>query len=49
MLIEEELTIAEISYAVGYKNPQHFTAAFKRKFGYLPSNLKKEYSLKKEV
>ncbi|CAG5072352.1 HTH-type transcriptional activator RhaR [Dyadobacter sp. CECT 9623] len=34
-------TIAEISAISGYKNPQHFTAAFKRKFGYLPKDLRK--------
>ncbi|QKX05472.1 helix-turn-helix transcriptional regulator [Aquimarina sp. TRL1] len=49
MLIEEELTVSEVAYAVGYKNPQHFTTAFKKKFNYLPSNLKKEYSLKQKV
>ncbi|MBD2703673.1 helix-turn-helix transcriptional regulator [Spirosoma sp. BT702] len=31
-------TLAEISALIGYKNPQHFTAAFKKKFGYLPKN-----------
>ncbi|RAV30010.1 helix-turn-helix domain-containing protein [Sinomicrobium soli] len=42
-LIEyENLNINEASYEVGYKNPQHFTAAFKRKYGFLPSKLKKE-------
>ncbi|MDQ1087105.1 AraC family transcriptional regulator [Siphonobacter sp. SORGH_AS_1065] len=34
-------TIAEVAALVGYKNPQHFTAAFKRKFGYLPKQLLK--------
>ena len=34
-------TIAEIGTLAGYKNPQHFTAAFKRKFGYLPKDIKK--------
>jgi AraC family transcriptional regulator, transcriptional activator of the genes for pyochelin and ferripyochelin receptors len=29
-------TIGEVANLVGYKNPQHFTAAFKKKFGYLP-------------
>lgn len=29
--------IAEISYDAGYKNPTHFSAAFKRKFGVSPS------------
>ena len=40
MLREGKQSIAEISFHIGYKNPQHFTAAFKRKFGYLPSEIK---------
>ena len=34
-------TIADISALSGYKNPQHFTAAFKKKFGYLPKDVRK--------
>ncbi len=34
-------SIAEIAYAVGYKNPQHFTAAFKKQYSCLPSTLRK--------
>lgn len=41
MLIEEEMAIAEVSHKIGYKNPQHFTAAFKRHFGFVPSLLKR--------
>jgi AraC family transcriptional activator of pyochelin receptor len=33
-------SIAEIAALSGYKNPQHFTVAFKRKFGCLPKELK---------
>lgn len=33
-------SIAEVASLIGYKNPQHFTAAFKRTFGYLPKDLK---------
>ena len=41
-LIEEKgNSIARASYEVGYKNPQHFTVAFKKKYGYLPSLLLK--------
>ena len=40
-LIEnEKLSIAEASYDVGYKNPQHFTVAFKKYYGFLPSTIK---------
>ncbi|WP_103192391.1 helix-turn-helix domain-containing protein [Formosa algae] len=37
---EQGYTIAETAYEIGYKNPQHFTAAFKKKYNYLPSKLK---------
>ncbi|WP_256441273.1 helix-turn-helix transcriptional regulator [Chitinophaga sp. HK235] len=40
LLLEGKNSIADISFTVGYKNPQHFTAAFKKHFGYLPSELK---------
>lgn len=40
LLIENKLAISEVAYAVGYKNPQHFTVAFKKRFKYLPSDLK---------
>lgn len=35
----EKLSISEAAYKVGYKNPQHFTVAFKKYYGYLPSSL----------
>ena len=37
LLKEGKLTIAEISTEVGYKNPQHFTVAFKKVYKVLPS------------
>lgn len=37
MLRKREKTIAEISERIGYKNPQHFSTAFKRNFGVTPS------------
>ncbi|WP_027126178.1 helix-turn-helix domain-containing protein [Gelidibacter mesophilus] len=39
LISEHDHTIAQASYEVGYKNPQHFTVAFKKKLGYLPSQL----------
>ncbi len=33
-------SITEVSQLMGYKNPQHFTAAFKKFYGTLPSKLK---------
>lgn len=41
LIVEKDYTIAQASYEVGYKNPQHFTVAFKKVVGYLPSQLKK--------
>ncbi|SHF97403.1 helix-turn-helix domain-containing protein [Chryseobacterium sp. OV279] len=41
MILEKEMTISEVSDAVGYKNPRHFSTAFKKKFGIIPSQLKK--------
>ncbi|MEE9362234.1 MAG: helix-turn-helix domain-containing protein [Cellulophaga sp.] len=40
MLLEQNLSINEISDRIGYKNPQHFSTAFKRKFGMIPSRIK---------
>lgn len=42
LLQQGNCTIAEVAYDIGYKNPQHFTAAFKRKFGYLPKKYKRK-------
>lgn len=41
MLLNQELSIGEISDKMGYKNPQHFSTAFKKKFGIRPSELLK--------
>ncbi|WP_185287953.1 AraC family transcriptional regulator [Chryseobacterium lactis] len=41
MLLEGDLNINEISELVGYKNPRHFSTAFKRKYHVIPSQLKK--------
>ncbi len=40
LLLEKELFINEVADLVGYKYPQHFTAAFKRKYGFLPGDLR---------
>lgn len=39
LISKHDYNISEASYEVGYKNPQHFTVAFKKKLGYLPSQL----------
>ena len=40
MLIEKDVTIAEISGKMGYKHATHFSSAFKKYFGYLPNKIK---------
>lgn len=40
LLIHQEKSIAEVADKIGYKNPQHFTFAFKKKYGILPKTLK---------
>ncbi len=40
LLLESTDSIAEVAFAIGYKNPQHFSVAFKRKFGCLPKSLR---------
>lgn len=41
LLVEGKTTVKEISEIVGYKNPQHFSTAFKRKFGETPTAYQK--------
>ncbi len=36
LLLDHELSIAEVADRMGYKHPRHFSTAFKRKFGILP-------------
>ena len=40
LITQDGMSIAHAAYEVGYANPQHFTTAFKRNMGYLPSELK---------
>jgi AraC-like DNA-binding protein len=42
ILLENGAPVNEVSFEVGYKNPHHFTAAFKKKYGVLPSLLKRQ-------
>ncbi|QWX83914.1 helix-turn-helix transcriptional regulator [Cellulophaga sp. HaHaR_3_176] len=42
LIVNEGFTIAEAAYEIGYKNPQHFTVAFKKVYNFLPSSLKKD-------
>ncbi|MGD1961107.1 MAG: helix-turn-helix transcriptional regulator [Fulvivirga sp.] len=40
LLAEGTMTVKEISARIGYKNPQHFSTAFKKHYGYTPSELR---------
>lgn len=39
LLSNENVSVSEAAYEVGYKNPQHFTVAFKKYYGFLPSSI----------
>jgi AraC-like DNA-binding protein len=41
MLLDEHKTVGEAADSAGYRNAHHFTAAFKKYFGHLPSDLKR--------
>lgn len=41
LLTEEGQTVTQVAEIIGYKNATHFTTAFKKKYGILPSALKK--------
>ncbi len=36
----QHVIIADVASMSGYKNPQHFTSAFRKKFGFLPRDVK---------
>lgn len=40
LLRDQELQVTEVARTIGYKNPNHFSAAFKRQFGFCPSELR---------
>ena len=40
LLLDQKMYVNEVSSVVGYKNPNHFSTAFKRKFGICPTALK---------
>ena len=40
LLRDHGLLVTEVARTVGYKNPNHFSCAFKRKYGISPSDLK---------
>ena len=40
LILDEKKSISETAYILGYSEPQHFSAAFKKTFGYSPGKLK---------
>ena len=41
LLLDERLSVGEVADRIGYQHAHHFTAAFKRKFGVLPRDLRR--------
>ncbi len=40
LLLEREKSVSEIAYELGYSSPQHFSTAFKKKFGVSPKMMR---------
>jgi AraC family transcriptional regulator, transcriptional activator of the genes for pyochelin and ferripyochelin receptors len=40
LLLDQKMYVSEVASEIGYKNPNHFSTAFKRKFGVSPASLK---------
>ena len=40
LLRSTEMTVTQVAQSIGYTNPSHFSAAFKKKYGVLPKTLK---------
>ncbi|MEC5142918.1 helix-turn-helix domain-containing protein [Chitinophaga sp. 212800010-3] len=40
-LLDREKTISEIAYMLGYSSIQHFSKAFRKKYGVAPGKLRK--------
>jgi transcriptional regulator GlxA family with amidase domain len=45
LLLESEMTITEITFAVGFQDVKHFRTLFKEQFGELPSDFIKNKTL----
>lgn len=43
LLLNTNMSISDISYAVGYASPMQFYSVFKKAFGKTPSELKNQY------
>lgn len=42
LLLEREKSVSEIAYELGYSSPQHFSTAFKKRFGMPPKSVRFE-------
>ncbi len=40
LLLDENKMVVEVAHVLGYKNPHHFSTAFKRRYGISPSSIK---------
>lgn len=40
LLLDKGMMVTEVSRVVGYKNPNHFSVAFKKRFGFCPSEIR---------
>lgn len=40
LLDSQDKTVSEVSELIGYSHPNHFSYAFKRKFGFCPKIIK---------
>jgi AraC family transcriptional activator of pyochelin receptor len=45
MLLNTSCTIFEVAYTLGYSEPYNFSKAFKKHFGYVPSQLKESFNV----
>lgn len=41
LLQDEKMYVGEVADRIGYKHPHHFTAAFRKKFGVMPKDIRK--------
>jgi AraC-like DNA-binding protein len=41
LLLDQDMQVCEVARKIGYKNPNHFSTAFKNKYGLNPTRLKK--------
>jgi AraC-like DNA-binding protein len=41
LLLDEKMYVSEVADRTGYKYPHHFTAAFRKKFGMMPRDIRK--------